>query len=190
MLPDSVSLTSAAVLFAACIAGWWLAAHLKAAARLPLRFAAVLLSALAVAAALRMGDVAALLLLPLACAALALSALARFARRIGPLAATLALVIALACGLGALVSGYAMPALMLVMLSGLCIIAAALQALAVAAIASGMALLAMGLCFLEAGVGAGVLLFAGASVIGLSRPLARPQLLRSTSSAVRGAHLP
>jgi hypothetical protein len=151
MLPDSVSLACAAVLFAACIAGWQLAAPLKAPARLPLRFAAVLLSALAVAAGLRMGDVAALLLLPLAAAALMLVALARFAR----------------------------PA-------GLCIIAAALQTLVFAATLSGIALLAMGLCFLEVGVGAGVLLFAAASLIGL----ARPQLLRSTSSAWRGAHLP
>ena len=186
VLPDSMLLVSAALLFAVCIGGWRLAASLKAAARLPLRFAAVLLSALAVATALRMGDVTALLLLPLASAALALAALARFARPAGPVLATLALVMALACGLGALVSGYAMPGLVLVMLSGLCIIAAALQSLAFAAILSGIAVLAMGLCFLEAGVGAGVLLFASAAVIGL----ARPQLLRSTSSAWRGATLP
>jgi len=180
------SLICAALLFAACIGGWRLAAPLKPSARLPLRFAAVLLSALAVAAALRMGEITALLLLPLASAALALAALARFARPAGSLLATLVLVAALACGLGALVSGYAMSGLVLVMLAGLCVIAAALQSLAFAAIASGIALLAMGLCFLEAGVGAGVLLFAASAVIGL----ARPQLLRSTSSAWRGAALP
>ena len=74
VLPDSMLLVSAALLFAACIGGWRLAAPLKAAARLPLRFAAVLLSALAGATALRMGDVTALLLLPLASAARALAA--------------------------------------------------------------------------------------------------------------------
>ena len=184
------SLIFGAVLFAACIAGWWLASPLKAPARLPLRFAAVLLSALGCGTALRMGDVAALLLLPLASTALALAALARYARPAGQLVATLALGIALACGFGALVSFHAMPSLVLVMLSGLCIIAAALQSLAWTGILSGIALLAMGLCFMEAGVGAGVLLFASAAVIGLSRPFARPQLLRSTSSAWRGATLP
>lgn len=183
---DSLALAASIALFAACIAGWWLAGPLKAPARLPLRFAAVLLSALAVATPLHMGDVTALLLLPLASAALALAALARFARPAGPLVATLTLVIALACGLSALISGYAMPGLVLVLLAGLAIIAAAMQVLAPAGILSGLAVLAMGLCFLQAGVGAGVLLFAAAAVIGLGRP----QLLRSTSSAARGAILP
>ena len=93
------SLICAFALFAACIGGWRLAAPLKAPARLPLRFAAVLLAALAAAAALRMGDVAALLLLPLAATVLALGALARFARPAGALLASLALITALACGL-------------------------------------------------------------------------------------------
>lgn len=176
----------AGALFAACVGGWRLAASLKAAARLPLRFGAVLLAALACATALRMGDVAAMLLLPLAATALALAALARFARACGPFMASVAQMIALACGLYALVTGYAMPGLVLVMLAGLCVIAAALNRLAPAAILSGAALLAMGLCFLQAGAGAGVLLFSAASVIGL----ARPQSLRSTRRAMRGAAVP
>lgn len=183
MAVDSVF---AALLFAACIGGWWLAASLKAPARLPLRFAAVLLAALAAAVPLAIGGVVALLLLPLASVALALAALARFARPLAQLPATLALVAALACGLGALVSGYAMPGLVLTLLAGLCIIAAALNALSLSAILSGIALLACGLCFLEAGVGAGVMLFAAAAIIGLTRP----QLLRSTSSASRATALP
>lgn len=143
----------------------------------------MLLAALACATVLGMGDVAASLLLPLVATALALAALARFARPAGPFMASLAQMIALACGLYALVTGHAMPGLVLVMLSGLCVIAAALNALAPAAILSGAALLAMGLCFLQAGAGAGVLLFAAASMIGL----ARPQSLRSSRRAMRGA---
>ena len=98
MFPDSLTLAASLALFAACIGAWWLSASLRAAARLQLRFAAVLMAALAVATAVRLGDTAALLLLPLAGAALALAAIARFARPASPLAATLALVAALASG--------------------------------------------------------------------------------------------
>ena len=180
------SLIAALLLFAACIGGWHMAASLKASARLPLCFAAVLLAALAVAAGLRMGDIAALLLLPLSSAALALAALARFARPAPQLPATLALVAALAAGLAALVSGYAMPGLVLTLLAGLCIIAAALNALALPSVLSGAAVVACGLCFLQAGVGAGALLFAAAALLGL----AKPQSVRSTRRAMRGAVLP
>jgi hypothetical protein len=180
------SLIAALVLFAACIGGWHMAVSLKASVRLPLRFAAVLLAALAVAAALRIGDMAALLLLPLSSAALALAALARFARPVAQLPATLALVLALAAGLGALVSGYAMPGLVLTLLAGLCIIAAALNALAMPAMLSGVAVVAGGLCFLQAGIGAGALLFAAAALLGI----AKSQSVRSTRRAMRGAVLP
>ena len=186
MFPDSLTLAASLALFAACIGAWWLSASLRAAARLQLRFAAVLMAALAVATAVRLGDTAALLLLPLAGAALALAAIARFARPASPLAATLALVAALACGLGAMLSGYAMAALVALMLAGLAVIAAAFNRMAIVAILSGIALLASGLCALQAGVGAGTLLFCAAALVGL----ARPQLLRSNSSAWRGAALP
>jgi hypothetical protein len=181
----AVDSLSAFVLFAAAIGGWWLGASLRAPARLPLRFAAMLLAALAVAGVLNMGTVAALLLLPLSSTALALAALARFARPVGPLASTVALVVALACGFGALLSGYAMPGLVLMLMAGLCVIAAALNALAGIAALAGASLLACGLCFLESGAGAGVLLFAAAALIGVAR-----QSLRSTSNAMRGAVLP
>jgi hypothetical protein len=183
---DSLQLLAAVALFGACVGAWILSAPLKASARLHLRFAAMLLSALAVGTVLALGDVAALLLLPLSAPALALAALARFARTPGPVTATVALVAGLACGLGALVTGFAMPALIVVILSGLCVIAASLNAMAAIPALSGVALAASGLCFLQAGAGAGTLLLMAAAVFGL----ARAQLLRSTSSAWRGAALP
>jgi hypothetical protein len=183
---DSLTLAAAVALFAACIGAWLLSASQRAAARLHLRFAAVLLAALAVAAVVNLADTAALLLLPLAGTALALAAIARFARPTAQFAATTALVAALACGLGAMLSGHAMPALMALMLAGLAVIAAALNGAAVVASLSGAALLASGLCALQAGVGAGTLLFSAAALIGL----ARPQILRSKTNAWRGAALP
>lgn len=187
MPADSILLPiAAAALFGACVGAWVLSAPLKASARLHLRFAAMLLSALAVGSVLALGDVAALLLLPLSAPALALGALGRFARAPGPVTATVALVAGLACGLGALVSGFAMPALIVVILSGLCVIAAGLHAMAAIPAVSGVALVAAGLSFLQAGAGAGTLLLMAASVFGL----ARVQLLRSTRSAWRGAALP
>jgi hypothetical protein len=100
-----LQLLAAAALFGASVAAWLLAAPLRKASRLYLRFAAVLLSALSVTCIAGLGDVAALFLLPLACAALALSALARFARPLRDVAATLALVASLASGLAAMLSG-------------------------------------------------------------------------------------
>jgi hypothetical protein len=188
MPPDSLTLAAAIALFAACVGAWRLSAPLRAAARLQLRFAAMLLAALAVARVLHLADMAALLLLPLAGTALALATLARCARPAAPFAATAALVAALACGLVAMLSGHAMPALIALMLAGLAVIAAALNGAAPVAILSGVALLASGLCALQMGVGAGSLLFSAAALVGLSRP--RAQLLRSTIKAWRGAHLP
>src|SRR3569833_1608077 len=111
---DSLQLVAAVALFAACVGAWILSAPLKAAARLHLRFAAMLLSALAVGTVLMLGDVAALLLLPLSAPALALAALARFARTPGPDTTTEAQDARKTNSLGALGSGFAMPALIVV----------------------------------------------------------------------------
>ena len=114
------SLVCAAVLFAACAGGWILARPQRAASRLYVRFAAVLLAALAVCVVLDLGGEAALFLFPLAAAALSVAALARFARRLPDIVASLLLAaglaigtvsqrhsqwLARACGLGALATG-------------------------------------------------------------------------------------
>lgn len=160
----------AAVLFAVCIASWLLARSFKPAVRLNLRFASMLLASLAVAAPIaQVGDVAALTVLPLACTALTLAALARFARRAPPLAASLALAGSLACGLGAALTGSPLLAAFPAALAALLIAGAALQDFAWVAALSGVALLAGVSAFVREGAGAGLLLFAAASLLGLSR---------------------
>jgi hypothetical protein len=178
-----IDIFAAGALFTAAVGAWLLAAPLAARARIYLRFAAVLLSALAVSAMLGIADVAALLLLPLASSALMISALARFARPLPVFPASLALVVGLAGGLGALISGMALPALIPVMFSGLAVIAASLNGIAVMPVLAGAGLVASGLAFTEQGARAGLLLFCAAALIGLSKP----QLFRSSSNAARGA---
>jgi hypothetical protein len=182
MAADSLDLFAAAALFAATIGAWWLSEPLRIRERVYLRFAAMLLSALAVSVPLGLAHVTALFLLPLAGAALMVSALARFSTR--PIAvgwAALALVVALAGGLAALIAGWWLLALLPVMLAGLAVIAAAINSMQLLPVLAGTSLLAAGLVFLEQGVQAGLLLFAAAALIGL----VRPQLLRSTSKAMR-----
>lgn len=183
---DPLILVSAAVLFGASVSAWLLATPFKAASRLYLRFAAVLLAALAAAALLRLADVAVLLLLPLASISLALSALARFAQPLRNFAATLALVAGLATGLAAMLSGMWILALVPVAVASLVVIAAGVNGMALAPALSGVALLAAGLATAQQGAHAGALLFLAAGLFGLSRR----QLLRSTSKAWRGTAVP
>jgi hypothetical protein len=149
---------------------WALAAPLSLRARLYLRFAAVLFAALALAVPLMLADAAALLLLPLASAALMISALARFAKPLPVLPASLVMVAGLAGGLGALVSGLVMPALLPVMLAGVAVIAVAINGIAAMPVLAGAGLVAAGLAFLEQGAHAGALLFSAAALVGLARP--------------------
>lgn len=181
-IDSSVDIFGAGALFTAAIGAWRLAAPLSLRARLYLRFAAVLFSALAVSVPLGMADVTALLLLPLGSASLMVSALARFARPLPVLPASLALVGGFAGGLCALVSGTAMPALAPVIFAGLAVVAAAINGIAAMPVLAGAGLIASGLAFAEQGARGGLLLFCAATLIGL----AKPQLLRSSSSALRG----
>jgi hypothetical protein len=178
---SSLDIFAAGALFTAALGAWALAAPLSLRARLYLRFAAVLFAALALAVPLMLADAAALLLLPLASAALMISALARFAKPLPVLPASVALVVGLAGGLGALVSGLVMPALLPVMLAGVAVIAVAINGIAAIPVLAGAGLVAAGLAFLEQGAHTGALLFSAAALVGL----AKPQLLRSSSSALR-----
>jgi len=169
---------AAAALFAATVGAWWLSAPLRSRERLYLRFAAVLLAALAASVPSDLADVTVLFLLPLAAGALMVCALAG----VLPVGlAALFLVLALAGGLAALVTGLWPLALLPVLLAGLVVMAAAINSLAFMPVLAGASLLAAGLVFVEQGVRAGLMLFAAAALIGLSRP----QLLRSSSSAMR-----
>ena len=134
------SIVCACLLFAASVAAFRLAASWRS--RLYLRFAAMLLAALAVTAWLGLAAVAALFLLPLAATALAVAALGRFVRPPSPLAVGLMLGTALALGLGAALGGPLALALLPIAAAALVLMAAAFQGLAMRPLLSGAALLA------------------------------------------------
>lgn len=188
---DSPVLIASAVLFGAAVGAWCQAASLTLQARLYLRFASVLLAALAAASPLALSATAALLLLPLAASALTLSVLARFARPLGSLGASLVLVAGLAAGLCALLSDLWIVALIPSAIAGLVIVAVALHATAPAAVLSGLALFASSLAYLQEGAQAGMLLFAGAALLGLTRRSAgaiNQQRTARRGDAVSGFH--
>jgi hypothetical protein len=159
----------ACLLFAASVAAFRLAGSWRCGSRLYLRFAAMLLAALAATAWFGLAPVAALFLLPLAAAALAIAVLGRFARPPSPLTAGLILGAALALGLGAALGGPLALALLPIAAAALAIMAAAFQGLAMRPLLSGAALLAV-LLLLPGGNPAGLMLFAAAAVLGLARP--------------------
>jgi hypothetical protein len=163
-------LLCAALLLAASIASWIIAARLKASARINLRFAAMLLAACAVAAPVSgIVDIVVLVALPPAGVALALASLARFVRRAPIAAASTALAGSLAAGLGAVILASPVLAAVPVALAAFVIAAAALQDLAWIAALSGVALLASVFAFLRQGAGPGMMLFAAVALLGLSR---------------------
>ena len=163
---DSLQWLCALALFAAGVGAWWMTESLPVRARLYLRFAAVLLAAIAASVLLGMADETTLFLLPLASASLMIAALAR----LPVLVATLVLVASLIGGISAMLWNLPMLALTLVMVAGLAIIAASLQDTAILPGLAGVALLASSLVLLEQGAGNGFWLFAAAALIGLARP--------------------
>ena len=163
---DSLGLACALALFAASIAAWQLSAALRAGSRLYLRFAAMLFAALAASVPLGLAGVVLLFLLPLAAGALMIAALGRMP----VFAATLLLISGLAFGLGALLSGLVVLALLPAMLAGLVILAAALNRGEMMAALAGIALLLSAFVLWNQGVEGGVFLFLAASLVGLARP--------------------
>ena len=170
---DSLQWLCALALFAASVGAWWMTGSLPARARLYLRFAAVLLAAIAASVPLGISNETALFLLPLASASWMIAALARFAAPLPVLAATLALVACLAGGMSAMLWNFPMLTLTLVMIAGLAIIAGALNGTAIMAFLAGVALLGSGLVLIEQGAGSGFLLFAAAALVGLAKAGAR-----------------
>jgi hypothetical protein len=189
---DSLGIFAACALFCACVSAWLLAAPLRVSARLYLRFAAMLFASLGAARLVGLADVAALFLLPLGGASLMVAALALFARPLPVFAICVALVIALAGGLGGLVSGYSVLALAPVIFAGLAIIAASLNGVAAIPILAGASLLAGGLAFLQQGAQAGLFLFCAAALVGLAKPSAlavqQQRHARRADAAVSGLH--
>jgi hypothetical protein len=168
---DSLRFAAAVALFAAGAACWRMTGAMPARARLYLRFAAVLLAAVAASVPLGLSNETALFLLPLASTSLMIAALARFAAPLPVFVASVALVASLAGGLGAMLWNIPMVAVLPVIVAGLVIVAAALQAMSVIACLAAMALLGSGLALLEQGAGSGFLLFAAAALVGLAKPV-------------------
>lgn len=166
---DSLRLLCGLALFAASIGSWLITGALPARARLYLRFAAMLLAAIAAAVPLGISNEAALFLLPLAGVSLMIAALARFAAPLPVWGATLALVASLIGGLSAMLWNFPLLALTQIMVAGLTIIAAALNGTAIMAFLAGVALLGSGLALIEQGAGSGFLLFAAAALVGLAK---------------------
>jgi hypothetical protein len=113
---------SALLLFCAAVGAWWLSAASRASVRFPLRFAAILFAATAVARALAwfglaaLAPVVALIALSLGGTALALGLFAALGRPVPPMAAALGLMLALFAGLAAALAAipaYALGAAML-----------------------------------------------------------------------------
>jgi len=174
---DSFKLLCACALFAASVGSWWMAGALPARARLYLRFAAMLLAAVAASVPLGLSDETALFLLPLASTSLMIAALARFAAPLPVFAASVALVASLVGGMSAMLWTLPMVALIPVILAGMAIIAAALNGAAGIGCLAGMALLGAGLALLGQGAGNGFLLFAAAALVGLAKPVAKKSAL-------------
>lgn len=174
---DSLDTAAAVALFAAGAAGWWMTGAMPARARLYLRFAAVLLAAVAASVPLGISSETALFLLPLASASLMIAALARFAAPLPVFVSSVVLVSGLACGLGAMLWNVAMVAMIPVMVASMAIIAAGLQAMSAIACLAAIALLGSGLALLEQGAGSGFLLFAAAALVGLAKPVLKKSAL-------------
>jgi hypothetical protein len=168
------SLVASLVLFAACSGGWHLAAGFRRSGRLYVRFAAVLLAALAVCTILGLGDVAALFLLPLAGAALGMAAWVRFGVSIPDVAAVPILAVALGLGLGGALSGWIVLSLLPVILAALVAMGAGLAAGALAMVLGACALGLAALAFAGQGAGIGMLLLVAAAVVGFARGRAAP----------------
>lgn len=173
---------AAMLLFTACAGGWVLAGRQRAGARLYARLAAMLLSALAVCALLTqiggswtlLAMAAGLFLLPLVAAAWVIAMLARFARPLPVVVASLLLVTGLGLGLAATLTGQAVLVVAPLMLAGLASAAAGLDRMAPLAVLGALALTLAGLAFPLQGAGAGVLLLLGAAILGLTRVSAQP----------------
>jgi hypothetical protein len=178
---DSLGLFCALALFAASIGAWLLSAPLPARARLYLRFAAMLFAGLAVSFPLGLSGAVSLFLLPLAAAALMIASLTRMP----VFAVSVVLISGLGFGLAALLSGMAVLALLPAVAAGLVIIAAGLNRGMLLAALAGAALLIGALASWNENALAGMFLFCAASLLGLARGREN-QLLRSTSSALRG----
>ena len=178
----SFALLTPPLLFAACVSGWTLMKGARASCRINIRFAAMLLAALAVARALALflpdfaalGPAVAMIAASLGTTLLALGLFAVLAHPLPPLAASLALGLALAAGLAAALSGAPAYALGCQILGVSLTMAAALGSFAVnprralLSLLAALSLLGGGLCLMAQTVNFALVFFA-AGLIGAAR---------------------
>jgi len=170
---------AALLLFASCLAAWLVASGARPAARVHLRFAAVLFAALAVAvlAITPAAAAIALLVLPIGSGVLVLAARAAMARPLeAALAAALLAAVSLA-GLGAAVTGWTALALAPTALCagavGVLAAKSADRLGAVQGIAAALCLLGAASAFALEGADAALTLFCAAGLLGVTLALSR-----------------
>jgi hypothetical protein len=192
--------TSALLLFAATLTAWFVAAGARPGARLQIRFAGVLLAALALAgmSSAALAPVVAAIVLPIALTVLALAATTGLVAPPSVGNASLGLLLASLGGLGAAISGWLAAALvpsafaLVVLVVLFARHAAGLGA--VQGILSAFCLLAAAAAFALEGADFGLMLFLAAGLLGVSLALSRSNLAaekaplrRSLSGIRRGA---
>jgi alpha-1,6-mannosyltransferase len=176
-----IAAASAVLLIAAALAAWFVAAGSRPAARVHLRFASVLLVSPA-AAALAMPAAApevASLVMPIALIVLALATAAGLAKALVPALAALILMAASLSALAAAVTGWIVLALAPALLGVAAIVILCLRRFddarlaALQGFASALCFLAAASAFVLDGVGAALLLFSAAGLLGLTLALSR-----------------
>ena len=172
---------SAFLLLAATLAAWFVAGGARPAARVQLRFAAMLFAAvpLAVAAVPQAAPAVTLLVLPVGLGIFALAVVAGFSKALTPGLAAILLAAACLAGLAAAITGLAAVSLAPSALAIAVLVVLFVRQFDAARTASVQGLLSA-VCFLGAasvfaaeGAGAALLLFAAAGVLGVTLALAR-----------------
>jgi hypothetical protein len=172
---------SALLLAAAALAVWFVAPAARAAARLQLRFAAILFVAPAIAAVFVpiAASAVTMIALPIALAVLALACAAGFERAVAPSLAAVALAFVCLGGLGAAITGLAAFALAPAALAAFAIAALSVRQFdtvrpsSVRGMLSAACFLAAASAFALEGAGAPVLLFSAVGLLGLTLALSR-----------------
>ncbi len=174
-------IAGALLLLAATLAAWFVAGGARPAARVQIRFAAVLFGALAPALAVLppAGAAVTLLVLPVGLSILALASIAGFSRPLPAGAAALFLALVCLAGLAAAITGWAVLSLVPCAVAILALLAIFLRQFDAARLASVQGM-ASALCFLGAvssfaayGADAALLLFAAAGFLGITLALSR-----------------
>ena len=182
---------AALLLLASAVAGWFIAAAARPPARVQLRFAAVLLAAIAAAAIATpiAASAVVLLVLPIAATVLALAALAGFERPLATPLSSLTLALASVCGIGGAGTGLALLTLAPSMLGTFVLLVVSLRRVKIARLPAlqgalaALCLLAAQSLFVTERVSLAFLLFLSAGMLGVMLALSRSDLAAEQKAA-------